>query len=119
MAASSSSSDLDHLVNGWCARYDALSNGMYVALVSGVGIPIPCQPLCVQFIRCGGDDASSNILTWVAMQCVDSCRPDLRIELRSVIEAGYREFVRVAPVVCFFEGLSSTLRCRTGTLWSE
>jgi hypothetical protein len=39
-------------------------------------------------------------LTWVAMQCVGYCRPDLRIDLMPVIEVGYREVdVRVARAV--------------------
>jgi hypothetical protein len=89
--------DLDQLVNGWCDRYDALCTGAALSSVPMSGVPISTSPLSVQFILCGGVLASSNILTWVAMQCIASCRPDLRLEMRSVIEVGYREIdIRVA-----------------------
>jgi hypothetical protein len=97
MLAADTSMDLDQLVSGWCDRYDLLNNGIVSTPVPPVGTPTPGAQLSVQFILCGGVLASSNILTWVAMQCMHSCRPDLRIDLKPVIEVGYREVdVRVA-----------------------
>jgi hypothetical protein len=97
MLASMKGIDLDQTVNSWCDRYDALTNGIGLTPTVPAGSPLPCNELSVQFILCGGVLASSNILTWVAMQCVTSCRPDLRIDMRPVIEVGYREVdVRVA-----------------------
>jgi hypothetical protein len=89
--------DLDQLVNGWCDRYDSLTNGIVLSPVMGASAPVACSSLSVQFILCGGVLASSNVLVWVAMQCVTSCRPDLRFDLKPVIEVGYREVdVRMA-----------------------
>ncbi len=97
MLASSTGMDLDQLVNGWCDRYDALTSGLVPTPVLGPSAQVPCSQLSVQFILCGGVLALPNILTWVAMQCVNSCRPDLRIDLKPVIEVGYREVdVRMA-----------------------
>ena len=97
MLASSTGMDLDQLVNGWCDRYDALTSGLAPTPVLGPSAQVPCSQLSVQFILCGGVLALPNILTWVAMQCVNSCRPDLRIDLKPVIEVGYREVdVRMA-----------------------
>ena len=100
MLAASTGMDLDQLVNSWCDRYDALSNGIVLTPAPTTAATSSPSQLSVQFILCGGVLASSNVLTWVAMQCVGYCRPDLRIDLMPVIEVGYREVdVRVARAV--------------------
>jgi hypothetical protein len=104
MLASSTGMDLDQLVNSWCDRYDALTSGIAPTPVSGPSAQVPCSPLSVQFILCGGVLALPNIMTWVAMQCVNSCRPDLRIDLNPIIEVGYREVdVRMARALFKFQ----------------